>query len=326
MRGNRLRERKNRLFPQLTRTLILLTAYLSLSSCQSPSTSISKTRETGASTSSSSTKAIVLGDISNDPTAKIARYQPLADYLARRLREFKIGSGEVKVAPNVSTMSNWLKSGQVDLYFDSLYPAMLVSDSSGAQPILRRWKDGQAEYYGVFFALKSSGIKTLAELQGQTIALDDIHSTSGYLLPLVKLIESGFQPVAQTSPRGQVAPAQIGYVFSKDDENTIQWVISGKVKAGVVDIGSFREIPLATHQEINILAKTVTVARQVVMMRADLEPQLGEAIKTVLLKMNQTDEGKEVLAKFEKTAKFDDFPPENKLDTLRQLHKLISQP
>ena len=312
----------NSIVSQLISKLILFSVLIGVVGCDSQSTSVSETIDTPPS---QSTKVIVIADISNNPAKKIARYQPMADYLANHLSEFNIGQGEVKVATDLETMSDWLESGQVDIYFDSPYPAMIVSDRSGAKPILRRWKDGQAEYYGVFFAMKSSGIKTLAELQGNTIALDETYSTSGYFLPMVKLIQSGFQPVEKKSTSGKVEADQVGYVFSDDDENTIQWVISGKLKAGVVDIETFREIPVASRKEIDILAETETVPRQVVLIREDLDPKLVAKIKTILLNMDQTDEGKKVLAKFEQTAKFDDFPPKKSIDRIRQLYELVKQ-
>ena len=322
MIGSILVERKNTIFSQLIGRVVLLGACLSLISCQSQSTSVS---ETVASPTSQSTKVIVIGDISNNPAKKIARYQPMADYLASRLSEFGIGQGEVKVASDLATMIDWLKSGQVDIYFDSPYPAMIVSDSTGSKPILRRWKGGQAEYYGVFFVMNDSGIKTLADLQGKTIAFDETYSTSGYFLPLVKLIQSGFQPVETTSINANVAADKIGYVFTDDDENTIQWVISGKANAGVVDIETFEEIPAESRKEMTILAKTKTVPRQMVSIRKDLDPQLKEKIKTILLEMDRTAESKQILTKFEKTAKFDDFPAEQSIEEIRQLYELITE-
>ena len=86
------------------------------------------------------TKKIVLGDISDTPSKKIQKYQPLADYLADNLEELGIEIGEVKIAPDMATMIQMLQSGEIDVYFDSLYPATIVSEQSGAEPILRRWK------------------------------------------------------------------------------------------------------------------------------------------------------------------------------------------
>ncbi len=320
MMGSTLVNRKNIIFFQLISKLVLLSACLSLISCQARSTSTTEPVETQTN---QSTKTIVIGDISNNPAKKIARYQPMADYLASNLSEFGIGRGEVKVASDLATMIDWLKSGQVDIYFDSPYPSMIVGDRSGSTPILRRWKGGQSDYYGVFFAMNSSGIKTLADLKGKVVAFDEPYSTSGYFLPLVKLIESGFKVVETTFSNTNISQEQIGYVFTDDDENTIQWVISGKVDAGVVDLETFEEIPSQSRIEIKILAKTKTVPRQMVSIRKDLDPELRETIQTLLLNMDQNEESKQVLTKFENTAKFDDFPTQQSIDEIRRLYELI---
>src|SRR3972149_1107605 len=67
----------------------------------------------------SSRSTLILADISTDPAKSIKRFQPLADYLAERLGEQGIEAGEVKVAPDLETMVEWIAAGEVDLYFDS---------------------------------------------------------------------------------------------------------------------------------------------------------------------------------------------------------------
>ncbi|MGD1805886.1 phosphate/phosphite/phosphonate ABC transporter substrate-binding protein [Dapis sp. BLCC M126] len=273
--------------------------------------------------SSGDPATIVIADISNNPAKKIKRYQPLADYLGEKLGQFGVKQGDVEIAADLDEMANWLESGKVDIYFDSPYPAMIISDMSGAKPILRRWKGGVPEYYTVIFTMKDRGIKSLEELKGKMVGFDEISSTSGYMLPAGMLIESGVNPQEKRSASSNVSADEVGFVFTDDDENTIQWVISGKVAAGAIDIGTFMEIPEASRQAMVVLAESDKVARHVALVRADMKPEMVEAIKTILIQMDKTPEGQEVLNKFEKTAKFDNFPPESSIERMRELYELV---
>src|SRR5690606_33118453 len=67
---------------------------------------------------------LVIADISDAPTDVIEAFQPMADYLAANLAEQGIQDGVVKVAPDIDSMARLLESGEVDLYFDSPYPAL----------------------------------------------------------------------------------------------------------------------------------------------------------------------------------------------------------
>ena len=136
-------------------------------------------------------QAIILGDISDDPAEVIDGTQPLALYLADQLGEFGITTGRVRIAKSIDEMAELLENGEVDLYFDSTYPATIISDTSGANIILRRWRFGVDEYHSVIFASKESGIESLEDLNGQMLAFDAPYSTSGYVLPAVHLTENG---------------------------------------------------------------------------------------------------------------------------------------
>jgi phosphonate transport system substrate-binding protein len=250
---------------------------------------------------------IVLGDISDDPSTSISDFQPLADYLAVNLSQFGIGIGDVKIAPNMETMISWMQSGEVDLYFDSPYPALLVSEQSNARPILRRWKGGEASYHAVFFSRADSNVNTVADLQGKITAFDKSYSTSGYLLPMAYLVTAGFTPVEKAGVNAVVADEEIGYVFSTDDENTIQWVISNRVAAGVTDSLSYMEIPEVTREQLTILAETDEIPRQLVVARDGLDAQVLTAIETILIEMDETEAGQHVLKTF-KTSQFDHLP------------------
>ncbi|NER26287.1 MAG: phosphate/phosphite/phosphonate ABC transporter substrate-binding protein [Symploca sp. SIO1C4] len=305
--------------------VLLLGMVTALVSCSPTESSLQLEPTIEPALTSEAKGVITLGEVSNKPTKKIKRFGPMADYLAANLSQFGIGVGEVKIAPDLNTITTWLESGEVDIYFDSPYPAMIVSDKSGAEPILRRWKYGQAEYFGVFLAMKKQGITSLSELQGKMIAFEKPISTSGYFLPLVLLRENGLNPVEKSSPDQPVAADEVGYIFSDDDENTIQWVISGRVAAGAADISTFRSIPESSRESITVLAETEKVSRHLVLLREGIEPEKAEAIKNLLLGMDKTPEGKEVLQKFEKTAKFEELPKEVELERMGKLYKLLKE-
>ena len=66
---------------------------------------------------------ITIGDIEPDePTKKIKRFQPLADYLAEHLKAYGIEGGQVVLARTIEEMGGFLGDGTVDIYFDSPFP------------------------------------------------------------------------------------------------------------------------------------------------------------------------------------------------------------
>jgi phosphonate transport system substrate-binding protein len=251
---------------------------------------------------------IVLGDISDDPAEVIEGAQPIADYLASQLKDYGITSGQVRVASSIEEMTELLRSGEVDLYFDSTYPATLISDETGAKIILRRWKFGVEEYNAVIFASKDSGITSIEQLAGQIIVMDAPYSTSGYLLPAVHLMENGLMLSGKKDYNQPVASDEVGFVFSYDDENTLQWVLNGFASAGVVDDYRFDvAFPADVTANLVVLARTETTPRQIGIASPTLDESLIEAIKTALIGMDETEAGQAALENF-LTSKFDEFP------------------
>jgi phosphonate transport system substrate-binding protein len=253
--------------------------------------------------------SIVLADISNDPADTIKEFQPLADYMAAHLEDYGIESGDVIAAPDMPTLIEMLAAGEIDVYFDSAFPVMFISGETGVEPILRRWKDGVGEYHSVFFALADSELETLEDLQGQLVAFDTPFSTSGYMLPLAWIIENDLVGVEidRDDDDPQIADDEIGYIFSEDDNTTVQWVISGRTAAGVVDSETYLSIPEETREHMVILAETGSVPRHIAVVRDDLDPELVDRIRALLLEMTETDEGLLVLEGFN-TSQFDEFP------------------
>jgi phosphonate transport system substrate-binding protein len=234
--------------------------------------------------------------------------QPLADYLAANLTQYGVTEGQVRVATSTEELAQMLATGEVDLYFDSTYPATLISDQVGAKIILRRWRFGVEEYQSVIFASKDSGISAIDQLPGHMLAMDAPYSTSGFMLPAVYLTEHGLKLVGKKSQGDPVAGDEIGFVFSYDDTNTLQWVLSGLADAGVTDDFHFDvDFPEDARAQLVELARTEATPRQVGLVRPGLDEELTQAIIDVLTAMHENEEGQAALESFQ-TSKFDEFP------------------
>jgi len=266
-------------------------------------------------------ETLVLGDVSGDAAWTIEHFQPLANYLAENLTEFGISQGRVVVTKDLSTMMDYLESGQVDIYFDSPFPALEVYEKIGAQPLVRRWKGGVSEYHSLIIARNDGDIKNLEDLTGQKIAFDHPASTSGYLLPNAHLVISGFETLEIDDTERSVPTDKIGYIFAFGEENQILWVLDGKVSAAGISNGDYEYLSKEQRDQLNILAQTPSVPRHIALASPRMASELKETIIQLLLDIDETPEGKEILEIFEGTSQFDELPngPEGMMQALKEL-------
>ena len=269
---------------------------------------------------------ITIGSISNEPGSEIEVFQPFADYLAGQLTDSGIGRGKVVVARDIEGMAKLMAEGEVDLYFDSPFPMLEMQRLQGVRILARRWKKGVSEYHSVLFARQDSNTQSLDQIAGEVIAFEEPFSTSSYLLPKASILEYGLHVVKVEKASAPVAASDVGYVFSNDDENTVYWVLKGKVAAGAINNQKFDDLPPEQRNKLVVFHRTATVPRQLAGVRSDLDSELVSRIKSVFLQMHRTEEGKRVLARFEKTTKFDDFDdlPEDSVKSLADLAEIIS--
>lgn len=309
----------------LSLILFLLAAAALMSACAPAATPTPEPTEE-AEIPEGGGKALVLGDISDDPAEVIEGTQPVADYLAAAMSDYGYTHGEVRIASSSDEMAELLRTGEVDIYFDSVYPGMLMADQSGAVPILRRWRFGVEEYQSVIFTSKDSGIESLDDLKGKLIAMDNELSTSGFVMPAAFLVDEGFTLVGRKSYNEPVAEEAIGFVFSFDDENTLQWLLSDQVAAGATDNVSFGRFPEEVQDDLVILAETEFVPRQVVLASPGLDEDVRQALIDAMLGMDEDEDGQAALEIFELTSQFDEFPEgiDAAFDYMRELQATIA--
>ena len=256
----------------------------------------------------SQAEPLVIGNIGRDVKRELNDWQPLADYLGSRLHAHGTTGAQVVVVRSVDEMIARLRDGRVDVYIDSPFIAASIARAAGAKPLLRRWKGGVAEYHSVFFTHADSAIRSLDDLRGKVIAFDQPYSSSGYLLPKALLLQRGYRMVEVASADAAVPADAIGYVFTQDDVNTIFWVMRKKVVAGVTYSGLFAKATGVKKEELRVLERSADVPRHTVTYRGDLDPAVVVELERVLLGMDEDEEGRQALAAFERTTRFDRFP------------------
>ena len=268
------------------------------------------------------TTTLHIGSISDEPAAEIKKFLPLANYLTAELKPDGVEQVKTIVTKTITEMAGLLKAGKADIYIDSPFPTIAASRVAGSRILLRRWKNGEADYYSVIFTRKDSDIEQLKNLVGKIVCFKDEDSSSGYLLPKILFADKGLKLTYKSNLAESVAAKEIGYVFSRDERNTVEWVLRGKVPAGAIDYQRYLKEARDRLNDLKIVAQSFPVPRHLVSHRADLSPLLVARIKEILLRMDQSADGKNALADFEKTSKFDEVPNES-LAPLMKNRRLI---
>lgn len=251
---------------------------------------------------------LTVGSVSLNAAREHDVFQPLADYLAARLGPQQIGRGRVVVVDSLSMMVDELNAGRVDIYIDSPFPVGFVSQHSDIKVLLQRFKRGAEVYRSVLFARADAGVESLTGLRGEMVAFGEPFSTSGYLLPKAALVSAGFRVVHYADSAASVPEDEIGYVFSNDAENTMVWVLKGKVMAGAVNEDYFESLAGNRIGELKVLHRTASVPRNIVCSRGNLDVDVTRAVVGLLLRMDDDEEGSTVLNAFEQTSRFEPFP------------------
>lgn len=139
--------------------------------------------------------ALVFGTYAADkPTATVAKFRPLLDFLERRMSEElreKV-TIRMRVDRTYGGAIARLAQGRVD--FSRFGPASYVSVKA-RNPRLRivamETKDGQKRFHGVVVVHRDSPYRSLRDLDGQSFAFGDSLSTIGRYLAQAHLFEAG---------------------------------------------------------------------------------------------------------------------------------------
>jgi len=269
---------------------------------------------------------LVLGRVSDNPEKALPRQQVLADYLLSQLKDHGIRKIDVIIARNNQTMINYLRSGRVDLISETPFSAALYMHKAAAAPIAHGWRKGKATYQSILFAREDSGIRSIQDLQGRTIAFEDPGSTSAYFVPAAMLLKQGFAMTQLESPR-QKPPGDewLGYVFSGSEINSSTWVYRGLVDAAVVSDQDWideDDVPSAMRNELRIIHRSPQFPRSLFLVNSRTKDDLKRRITEILLQASESEEGKQALYRHHKITRYTTVTDETRA-SLRKAKELL---
>lgn len=124
---------------------------------------------------------------------RISRYTPFQEYLEEALGV----EVEIFTAGNYDGVIQALAAGQIEFSFlgSSAYAAAYTETDGQLIPLLtQQQEDDSTGYYSVVVTRCDSGLTSIDDLEGKTLAFADPDSTSGYTVPYYNLVQQGYQP------------------------------------------------------------------------------------------------------------------------------------
>lgn len=264
-------------------------------------------------------RSLHLGVIServDQPDYMLAQYAPLLDYLRRELDPQGISIGELYVASDISELSGFIRSGKVDIIFESLISTLRVNAAGVlVQPSLAAWRKERRETRTVFFVRQTSRIKRLRDLAGKTLALASPRSTTAYALPKIILRQQGFDVQLVGTRRG--GADSVRYVLAAAETNQAYWVDRGRADAGAFSTEDWEALPRGLRQRLSVIHTTEPILHWLLSARTGLPSAVVEAVQTVFLKMHTSDEGIQALQQAGRISRFDRLSRDD-LATMRE--------
>jgi len=233
------------------------------------------------------------------PTELLRKFKPLGDYLGKQL------GAEVKFFPvtDYASTVEGLAGGYLDLVWYGGFTFVQARRRTGdAIPLVQRQED--ARFHSKFITRAGSGIKSLADLKGKTLAFGSESSTSGHLMPRYFLMKAGIDPNKDLAH----------YAFSGAHDVTARWVEEGKVDAGALNESVWSKLveeKKVDASKVQVFYTTPDFYDYNWTVRASLDPAVVQKIRAAFLALDYAKPEDRAILDLQRTKKFIETRPEN---------------
>jgi phosphonate transport system substrate-binding protein len=250
---------------------------------------------------------LVLGRVSDNPRDHYAQLRPLLDYVVPRLRGVGIREGRVLMARDAQQMLSYMRRGRVDWITETAGTGMAFSERANARVLVATERSGVRQYHSVFFARRDSGIRSVQDLRGRSLALQNPSSTSAYFAPALSLLDAGLDMEILLSPQDRPAGDSVGYLFARSEGNIATWVHKRLVDAGAfsnLDWHGLERLPQSFRDDLVLFHETPPFPRAIELVRGDLDPAVAQRLRQVLLAAAEDPDARVPMLHFFNTTRF----------------------
>lgn len=185
----------------------------------------------------------------------------------------------VTVASDYAAVIEALRNRTADLAFVHPGGYVLAAREAHARIVARNLWHGKSSFTSRIFVRKDAGITSLEALRGRTIAFVDPASSSGYIYPMVLLVQRGL--VKNRDPKTFFKEV----VFSGAHDASMRALLNGHVDA-IASFDLAREQYVkdpAERERIVVVAETPEIPEAGIAARDGLDPALVARVRAALL-------------------------------------------
>ncbi len=215
---------------------------------------------------------------SQKPTDLLATGQEFAEKLGK-LVDMPV---RVTVASDYAAVVEALRNGTADLAFAHPVGYVLANREAKAMIVVRNRWHGKTTFTSRIYVRKDSGLATLEALRGRTIAFIDPASSSGYIYPMVLLMQRGL--VQNRDPKTFFREV----VFAGSHDAGMRALLNGHVDSlASFDLAREQYIKDPVERErIVWIAESPPIPESGICARAGLDPTVVAKVRSALLRMH----------------------------------------
>jgi len=245
------------------------------------------------------------------PREGFAYYKQFLDYIGEKMKR----TVEFVDRENYAEINGLIKSGNIDIAFVCGRPYVDGYDDFGMELLVAPQTYGETVYYSYIIVPNDSPYESVEELRGKSFAFADPMSNSGKLVPTYMLAKMGETPDSYFKK----------YVYTYAHDKSIRTVANGIVDGAAVASLVWEYL---NHTNPEFTAKTRVIEKSPpygippVVVHPDLEQQLKEKIRRILLNAHKDEKGREILKRMmiDKFVLIDD----SAYDSIRQLKSFLA--